>query len=94
MCTWSTVNILERLAVTNANLSPPITSPEGNQVFSEGVILRKVSKFVTGTSEDGVIPVPVFYDVVTGKVLVELLPKELRAEFEDDAVWLAKRINL
>ena len=64
----------------------PITSPEGNQVFSEGVILRKVSRFVTGTSEDGVIPVPVFYDVVTGKVLVELLPKELRAEFEDDNI--------
>jgi hypothetical protein len=64
----------------------PITSPEGNQVFSEGVILRKVSRFVTGTSEDGVIPVPVFYDVVTGKVLVELLPKELRAEFENDNI--------
>jgi hypothetical protein len=64
----------------------PITSSEGNQVFQEGVLLRKVSKFVTGTSEDGIIPVPCFYDVVTGKVLVELLPKELRAEFEDDAV--------
>ncbi len=63
----------------------PITSPEGNQVFSEGVILRKVSRFISGTSEDGVIPVPVFYDVVTGKVLVELLPKELRAEFKDDS---------
>jgi hypothetical protein len=62
-----------------------ITSPEGNQVFSEGVILRKVSRFVTGTQEDGVIPVPVFYDVVTGKVLVELLPKELRAEFEEES---------
>lgn len=64
----------------------PITSPDGNQVFQEGVILRKVSKFVTGTAEDGIIPVPVFFDVKTGKVLVELLPKELRAEFEDDAV--------
>jgi hypothetical protein len=64
----------------------PITSPEGNQVFQEGVILRKVSKFVTATSEDGIIPVPCFYDVITGKILVELLPKELRAEFEDDAV--------
>ena len=59
----------------------PITSPEGNQVFQEGVILRKVSRFVTGTSEDGVIPVPVFYDDKTGKVLVELLPKELRDEY-------------
>ena len=64
----------------------PIVSPEGNQVFQEGVILRKVSRFVTGTQEDGIIPVPCFFDVVTGKVLVELLPKELRAEFEDDAV--------
>ena len=61
-----------------------ITSPEGNQVFAEGVILRKVSRFVTGTSEDGVIPVPCFYDVATGKVLVELLPKELRGEFESN----------
>lgn len=67
-------------------MTTAITSPEGNQVFSEGVILRKVSRFVTGTSEDGIIPVPVFYDVKTGKVLVELLPKELRAEFEDDNI--------
>jgi hypothetical protein len=63
-----------------------IASPEGNQVFAEGVILRKVSRFVTGTSEDGIIPVPCFYDVVTGKVLVELLPKELRDEFSDDNI--------
>jgi len=62
----------------------PITSPEGNQVFQEGVLLRKVSRFVTGTQEDGIIPVPCFFDVATGKVLVELLPKELRAEFEDE----------
>ena len=62
----------------------PIQSSEGNSVFSEGVILRKVSRFVTGTSEDGVIPVPCFYDVKTGKVLVELLPKELREEFENE----------
>ena len=34
----------------------PIKSPEGNMVFQEGVILRKVSKFIAGTAEDGVIP--------------------------------------
>ena len=28
----------------------PITSPDGNHVFAEGVILRKVSKFLTGTT--------------------------------------------
>jgi hypothetical protein len=66
--------------------STAIKSPDGNQVFQEGVILRKVSKFITGTSEDGIIPIPVFFDVKSGKVLIELLPKELRAEFEDDTI--------
>jgi hypothetical protein len=62
--------------------STAIKSPDGNQVFQEGVILRKVSRFITGTSEDGIIPIPVFFDVKSGEVLVELLPKELREEFE------------
>jgi hypothetical protein len=61
----------------------PVLSPDGNAVFQEGVILRKVSRFVTGTSEDGIIPVPCFFDVVTGKPLLEMLPKELRAEFAE-----------
>jgi len=61
--------------------SQPITSPEGNHIFAEGVILRKVSKFVAGTAEDAIVPIPVMYDIKTGKVLVELLPKELRDEY-------------
>jgi hypothetical protein len=61
----------------------PVLSPDGNAVFQEGVILRKVSRFVTGTSEDGIIPVPCFFDVITGKPLLEMLPKELRAEFAE-----------
>ena len=61
--------------------SQPITSPEGNHIFAEGVILRKVSKFVAGTAEDAIIPIPVMYDVKTGNVLVELLPKDIRDEY-------------
>jgi hypothetical protein len=61
----------------------PIKSEEGNQVFQEAVILRKASKFLVGTSEDAVIPIPVFIDVKTNKILIELLPKELRAEYEE-----------
>ena len=64
----------------------PVMSEDGNQVFAEGVILRKVSRFVTGTQEDGIIPVPCFYDVKTGKVLVDLLPKELKEMFQDDNI--------
>ena len=61
----------------------PILSSTGGKVFSEGVILRKVSKFVTGTSEDAIMSIPVFYDVVTGEIIQEMLPKELREEFEE-----------
>tara|TARA_R110002153_G_scaffold13438_5_gene50013 strand:+ start:111 stop:365 length:255 start_codon:yes stop_codon:yes gene_type:complete len=63
----------------------PVLSEDGNQLFSEGVILRKVSKFVTGTSEDGIMPIPVFYDIKTGEILTETLPKELREEFESES---------
>jgi hypothetical protein len=68
---------------TNIDLknTTAIVSEGGNQVFAEGVLLRKVSKFVSGTMEDGILPVPVFYDVVTGKVVMETLPKDIRAEF-------------
>ena len=63
--------------------STPIESTEGNQVFQEAVVLRKISKFLAGTSEDAVVPIPVFIDVKTGKILIDMLPKELRDEYED-----------
>lgn len=63
----------------------PVLSEDGNQLFSEGVILRKVSKFVTGTAEDGIMPIPVFYDLKTKEILVETLPKELREEFGSES---------
>ena len=61
----------------------PVTSESGNHVFTEGFVLRKVSKFLTGTTEDGVIPVPCFYDVKTGEILLDTLPKELREEYAE-----------
>jgi hypothetical protein len=70
----------------NINLkeSTPVTSSSGKHVFSEGVILRKVSRFLAGTDEDAIIPIPVFYDVTTGEVLIETLPKDLQQEYEDE----------
>lgn len=63
----------------------PVVSADGNQIFAEGVILRKVSRFVAGTEEDAIMPIPVFYDIQTGKVLVETLPKDLREEYEQQS---------
>ena len=62
--------------------STPITDDDGNQVFYESTVLRKISKFLTGTSEDAVIPIPVFV-TKEGKILTELLPREIREEYEE-----------
>lgn len=58
-----------------------VVSSDGNHIFQEGIILRKVSKFLIGAQEDGLIPVPVFFDVKTGKICIELLHPELREEY-------------
>ena len=61
----------------------PILTAAGGKIWHQGYLLRKVSKFIAGTAEDGIVPVPVFFDIKTGKVLIELLPKELREEFQE-----------
>ena len=59
---------------------------DGKVVVQEGFVLRKVSKFVTGQSEDGVMPIPVFFDVQSGKIIKETLPSSLKDEYEDQAI--------
>ena len=56
--------------------------PSGGKIWQSGVILRRISKFVTGTSEDGLIPIPIFYDPNTNEILEDTIPKELREEYE------------
>jgi len=51
---------------------------KNGKIWAQGFILRKVSRFVTGTGEDGFMPIPVFYDPKSGEILQETLPKELR----------------
>ena len=63
-------------------LTTAMPNEDGSHVFGEGVIFRKVSKFVIQSTEDGVVPIPVFYDPKTGKIMLETLPKELREEYK------------
>ena len=60
-----------------------IEGEDGNYVFQQGVLLRKVSKFVVGAEEDAVMPIPVFFDPSSGKVLESTVPVELREEYKD-----------
>ena len=60
----------------------PVDLPSGGKIWQSGVILRRVSKFVTGTSEDGLIPIPIFYDPETNEILEDTVPKEIREEYK------------
>jgi hypothetical protein len=60
-----------------------IETPEGEKIFQQGVLLRKVSKFLVGANEDAILPIPVFFDPKTGKILESSIPSELREEYKD-----------
>lgn len=49
-----------------------------NEVFQEGLLLRKASRFLTGTSQDAIIPIPVFICSKCGYMNDEFLPKQLK----------------
>jgi len=59
-----------------------IPNGSGGEIFKQGFILRKVSRFITGGNEDAVLPIPVFYDGATGKILKDTLPPEIREDYE------------
>jgi hypothetical protein len=49
-----------------------------HNVFTEGTLLRKASRFLTGTTQDALIPIPLFYCVKCGMVNKEFLPVQLQ----------------
>lgn len=55
---------------------PIICEACGHSVFQEGVLLRKISRYVTGTSQDALMPIPVFSCAKCGHVNVEFMPKD------------------
>ena len=63
-----------------------IETESGGKIFNQGVILRKVSRFVAGTPEDALLPIPVFYDPETNKILEDSVPPALKEEYADDII--------
>ena len=46
-----------------------------HNIFTEGLMLRKASKFLTGTTQDALIPIPVFYCSKCGHINSDMMPK-------------------
>ena len=51
---------------------------KNGKIWTQGFLIRKISKFVAGTDEDAMMPIPIFYDSVSGEILQATRPKELR----------------
>ena len=57
------------------------------EVFTDGVMLRKASRFITGTAQDALVPIQVFSCAKCGHVNEEFLPLQLRSNKEEDNVF-------
>lgn len=58
-----------------SNTTPIVCEECGNQVFTEGTMLRRVSRILLGEAKDGILPIPVFTCSKCGHVNKEFLPK-------------------
>jgi hypothetical protein len=52
----------------------------GCDYFLEASKFRIISKLLTGTTQDAVIPIPIFLCANCGEVLQELVPEQIREE--------------
>ena len=79
---------MENLSATEAmsQTTPIVCEKCGNDVFTEGLMLRKVSRILMGYTKDGVLPIPVFTCTKCGHVNKEFLPKGIdRPEEKPDS---------
>ncbi len=74
--------------------STAVTSEGENHIFVEGVLLRKISKFLLASDKDGIIPIPCFYDPKTGEILLDMLPQALREEYKQYNESITKQTEL
>lgn len=65
-----------------------------NNVFQEAIMLRKASKFLTGTDQDALIPIPVFSCTSCGHVNSDFLPSGMKGDDEPKGVTLNPKIKL
>jgi hypothetical protein len=61
----------------------PVLTQEGGRIWQQGFMLRKVSRFITGSEEDQVVPIPVFYDPSTGEICKEGMPQQMNFLFDE-----------
>lgn len=71
-----------KMNITLDKTTPIVCEKCGNQVFQEGLIIRKASKFITGTAQDAIMPIPTFVCAACGHTNNEFLPQEIQTNVQ------------
>ena len=58
----------------------------GDKAFQQGFVLRQVSKFIAGSDEDTIMPIPVFFEPKSGKIVGSTLHPDLKEEYKNDCI--------
>jgi|TARA_R110001592_G_scaffold229881_1_gene486544 hypothetical protein len=78
------------LGPTDANLdfsrTEPLETWSGEILWQSGYIIRKVPKEVSGLDQETIVPIQVFYDPKTGRILDNTLPPSIREEITGQTI--------
>lgn len=72
-----------RLNISLDKTTPIVCDKCGGQAFQEAVLLRKASKFLTGTAQDSLVPMGTFVCAACGHVNEEFMPQGLKPSNEE-----------
>lgn len=67
-----------KLNISLDKTTPIVCEKCGCSAFQGAVLLRKASKFLTGTAQDSLLPIETFACASCGHVNSEFLPKEIQ----------------
>lgn len=65
-----------KLNISLDKTTPIVCDECGNETFTQVLLLRKASKFLTGTAQDALMPIPTFACAKCNHVNEEFQPKD------------------
>jgi hypothetical protein len=65
-----------KLNISLDKTTPIVCDACGNETFTQVLLLRKASKFLTGTTQDALMPIPTFACAKCNHVNEEFQPKD------------------
>lgn len=68
----------QQMQVDLSSSKPMVCKNCGHDVFISGVKIRTISKILTGTAQDAILPIDVFLCGDCGEINQDLLPPQIR----------------